>query len=119
MPTARTSTRSWRYSSRRGRRARRCARRSAGPRSWRSSPQRERGHEQGVVSICLAGWGVLDSTPCGVTTLGGVPSSRPANPTVLLILVAVVWVVASRVVPGHWILTLLVAAVAVNALLWL
>ena len=55
----------------------------------------------------------------GVTTLRGVPPSRPANPTVLLILVAVVWFVADRVVPGHWIVTLLVAAVAVNTLLWL
>ena len=71
------------------------------------------------MSICRRWVGVFDSTPYGVTTLGGVPPSRPANPTVLLILVAAVWVVASRVVPGHWILTLLVAAVAVNVLLWL
>ena len=41
------------------------------------------------------------------------------NPTVLLIVVVIVWAVIDRVLPGPWLFELLVAAAAVNALLWL
>ncbi len=54
-----------------------------------------------------------------MTTLGTVPASRPLNPTVMLLLVVVLWAVIDRAFPGTWLVTLLITAAAVNALLWL
>jgi membrane protein implicated in regulation of membrane protease activity len=48
-----------------------------------------------------------------------VPSSWPLNPTVLFVVVLVVWALVEFAFSGPWPVTLLVAAVAVNALLWL
>ncbi len=44
--------------------------------------------------------------------------TRPLNPTVMVVLVALVWVVIERAFSAPWFVTLLIAAVAVNALLW-
>ena len=46
------------------------------------------------------------------------PLTRPLNPTVMVVLVALVWVAIERAFSGPWFVTLLIAAVAVNALLW-
>jgi len=40
------------------------------------------------------------------------------NPTVLVVVVALVWVVIDRALSVPWFVTLLIAAVVVNALLW-
>ena len=44
--------------------------------------------------------------------------TRPLNPTVMVVLVGLVWVAIERAFSGPWFVTLLIAAVAVNALLW-
>ena len=46
------------------------------------------------------------------------PPTRPLNPTVMVVLVGLVWVAIERAFSGPWFVTLLIAAVVVNALLW-
>ena len=56
------------------------------------------------------------STVAVETTLRGVAS---LNPTLMLVLVAVVWALVDFLLPGPWFVALLVAALIVNAALWL
>jgi hypothetical protein len=43
----------------------------------------------------------------------------PLNPTLMVVLVAVVWGLVDLLLPGPWFVTLLIAALIVNAVLWL
>ena len=47
------------------------------------------------------------------------PPSRPLNPTVLMILVAIVWVAIEVAFSTPWIVTLLIAAVVIQGVFWL